>query len=257
MRFDGTQASQIILANLRVKIGIEGVYPEIATILIGKDEASELYTKLKKRAAEKIGVKMHVFRFNEGEFVSNIKRQINNLKRDKNVDGVMIQLPIPGKLSKYKDELIDLIDEEKDIDGMKPNSKFTPATVKGITNILDIAKKGGFIGKNSKIAVVGSEGEVGRALVSSSQLTVHGKFDLRNDLKNLKNFDVIISATGQANLIKPKMIKEGSVLIDVGAPSPEFDPECYEKALFYTPVPGGVGPMTIASLMQNVVDACY
>lgn len=242
MKFDGSVTSTQIINNLSAS----GTF---ATFLVGKDKASEIYTNLKKQAAEKIGMELIVKSFAEDENILNIKEELIRLNADANIKGIMIQLPLPEKLKIYTKELIDLIDESKDIDGMREDSKFTPATVRGILNVLEIAKAKG------RIAVVGAKGTVGRALVKSLRSTDYREFDLGDDLSKLVNFDVVISATGQSNLIKPEMIKQDAVLIDVGAPKAEFSEECYAKASFYTPVPGGVGPMTIASLMQNMAEA--
>lgn len=239
MKFEGKKIAEEVLNNLKLK-------GEIATILVGEDKASAIYTNLKKQAAEKVGLKMNVLKFGENIDFEIVKNNILKLNVDNHVDGIMIQLPLPERLKKHTQELIQLIKPQKDVDGLREDSNFTPATVRAVLTILEISKAKG------KIAIVGSKGVVGKSLMKKLEAT---GFDIGDNLNDLVNFDVVISATGQSNLIKPEMIKQNSVLIDVGAPKPEFSEECYKKASFYTPVPGGVGPMTIASLMQNMQQA--
>lgn len=246
--FDGKAASQEILTDLKTRIHTDKLDLQLATILVGEDKASKIYTDLKKKAAESIGIKMDVYEFSEETSPEKIKNKILDLNSDQDINGIMIQLPLPKNFNKEK--IVQLIKPEKDVDGLRTDSKFLPATVRAVLTILEKANA-----LNKKTAVVGVKGTVGRGLVKSSQITVHRGFDMGDDLKNLNAYDVIISATGVADLIKPEMIKEGVVLIDVGAPKPEFNEGCYKKASFYTPVPGGVGPMTIASLLQNLVEA--
>lgn len=256
MKLDGKQVANQILTSLRIKVLNENLQPFLATILVGDDNASKIYVNLKKTAIESIGAKMQIFEFSKDTLVSQIKRQIVHLNNDKSVTGIMIQLPIPGKLSEYKNEFINLIGGSKDVDGLKTNSNYTAATVKAVLAVLDIAKSGNFFTDKSQIAVVGFKGEVGKRLLKilkKEHKTI--SLDIGDDLDNLKKADVVISATGKPSLIKSRHLKTNAVLIDVGAPKPEFDKSCYRKASFYTPVPGGVGPLTVASLVDNLVEA--
>ena len=246
--FDGKVYQKELLDSLQKRLLSSKEEPKLVSILVGNDRASEIYTNLKKKACEYVGAHMEIVHFPGETSKDEIKSKIQNLNEDITVKGIMIQLPLPEILKSETKNIIETIMREKDIDGMRDDSEFTPATVRAVNQILKLARNEGFLNSNSKIAVVGSKGSVG------SKIKFDEGFDKGDDLFQLKDFDVVISATGVANLITPEMIKEDAVLIDVGAPLPEFEEGCYEKASFYTPVPGGVGPVTIVSLVENLLD---
>ncbi len=174
---------------------------------------------------------------------------------------MLVQLPIVGAGKKETEEILGLIPLDKDVDGLNPSSKFVPAVVRAVEKILDEIK----VTPMNSVAVVGAKGMVGRRLVSSIKYLGFreiGEFDLGDDLKKLRNYWVVISATGQAGLIKPEMVRDGVVAIDLGYPKGDFDPSASsgqvpisEKAKFFTPVPGGVGPVTVVCLYENLALA--
>ena len=142
------------------------------------------------------------------------------------------------------DFLINKIDLRKDIDGLRKGSPFKPAVVRAVLEILPT---------KDNVVVVGAKGQVGSRLVK--ELGAVGMDRKNFDPSTLLGADVIISCTGQAGLIKPEMVKEGVVAIDVGYPKGDIDPGVALKARFFTPVPGGVGPVTVACLMENLVES--
>lgn len=193
---------------------------------------------MKKKTAERIGVSVEIF------------KELKLVDQEK-FDGVMVQLPSSEDLS--------LIRPEKDVDGLNPNSDFVPATVRAVERILDSAYRelNIDIDESFKVAVVGAKGSVGSALVSRMKRfgIEMGEFDMGDDLMKVADFKVVISCTGSEGLIKPEMVQEGAICIDVGFPKGDFEERVKEKTSFWTPVPGGVGPMTVISLMVNLVDA--
>lgn len=269
---DGKALAQKHEQTLREKISQLKKTPKVVSILIGDDPTSLIYSKMKSQKAQELGIDFKIEKFEtQPSRLPHVSARIKELNEDNSVNGIMIQLPAPNQ-----DELISLIDPKKDIDGLTGKGPFLPATVRGVLSIL---KSIGVIARNEvtkrsdtkekiashsglamKVGVVGSEGMVGKGLVSRLQsgiarlIQVDEKL-LGTSLNDLKNANVVISCVGKNNLIKPKHIKEGAVLIDVGLG--DFDPACYDKASAYTPVKGGVGPMTIVSLMENIVDTAY
>jgi methylenetetrahydrofolate dehydrogenase (NADP+)/methenyltetrahydrofolate cyclohydrolase len=223
---------------------------------------------LKAKKAEELGIQFEKFQFSifpaerdpalQDNFHS-ISQLINELNKDKSVDGIMIQLPFGGE---RENEIVRMIGPKKDVDGLREDSPFVPATVRAVLEILSITShpplnlRGGVGGGDIKVVVVGASGEVGMGLMkhlvfSNYHLVGMGKSDF--DVEKIKTADVVISCTGQAGLIKSEMVKPGVIAIDVGYPGGDFDPEVAGKAAFFTPVPGGVGPVTVVMLFANLV----
>ncbi len=247
---------KIVVAGLKSR----GTSPHLASILIGNDEASALYVSLKKKAAEKIGAELDPYYLPESVKLSDVLMLIDSLNTDENVHGIMVQLPIPGELGNHKGEIIGAIDPKKDVDGLREDSHFLHPTSKAATDILYQAEKELKIDKKGVIAVVGSTGMVGTPLVKELKKEGYKVLEADGKTENLmsitKSADIVISATGVSGLIKPEMVKDGVIVIDVGSPKGDFDAEVEKKAAFFTPVPGGVGPVTIACLLENLIDAC-
>lgn len=250
--------ANILGKNLKKKLNSLKERPLVISILIGNDPASVLYTQMKQKMAEEFNIDFLPIKFPVNSSFENVAKKIRSLNETDEVKGIMIQLPIPreflGENSKW--DLIKLIDPKKDIDGMNPESSFLSATVKGVLKIMEYLK---IDYKNLVFGVVGSEGEVGKPLVEELSMK-NAKKILRLDKKNpecnfqdLKKADVIISCTGVQGLIDADMVKEGVIAVDVGLG--DFDLEVYKKAKMYTPKFGGVGPLTIVSLMENILEA--
>lgn len=249
------------LLKLRVeKLKKKGKIPRLASILIGDNPASKLYVDLKKKAAKQIGVELAVYYLSHNKKTDEILKLIGSLNKDQEVDGIMIQLPLPEGLSKDKGRIINTIDYKKDVDGLRPDSPFLHPTSKAVVEILDRAEL--MLGKKPKtVCVIGATGMVGTPLVKELKKKKYQVIECSSETKNpgdkTREADVLISAIGKANLLKGHMVKDGAVVIDVGSPRGDVQlNEVTKKASFITPVPGGVGPVTIACLLENLVEAC-
>jgi methylenetetrahydrofolate dehydrogenase (NADP+)/methenyltetrahydrofolate cyclohydrolase len=165
-------------------------------------------------------------------------------------DGVLVQLPTKDK------KILEEIPVEKDVDGLRKKSKFLHAAVVAVEKILNEAERTGsfYFDIFLKTAVVGAKGVVGSAIVARLREKgfVVKELDKGCDYGLLSDCDIVVSAVGSEGLIKPEMLMDGVVVIDLGFPKGDFDPAVVKKAIFFTPVPGGVGPVTIACLYENL-----
>lgn len=207
------------------------------------------YVRLKREMGERLGVMITVlFAKNPGE-LKNIVVDANN---DETVDGILVQLPISGATGEDVEEILCSINPMKDIDGLNPKSRFIPAVVRATERVMEIFN----LDQEQTIAVVGSLGRVGKRMrerLVDLGYEVAG-FDKGDTLTELSKFDVVISATGVGGLIKEEMVKDGFVGIDLGYPTGDFSKEAFDKANKITPVPGGVGPLTVVSLYENLTE---
>jgi len=247
------------------------IIPGLAVVLVGEDPASQVYVGRKAKACAEVGFMSREFRLPAQTDEEKLLKIINKLNKDKDIHGILVQLPLPKHISTEK--IIAAIDPNKDIDGFHPvnvgglvtgTPLFVPCTPRGIMELL--ARTGiDLTGKEA--VVVGRSNIVGKPmalLLLAQHATVTICHSRTKDLPTVTGrADVLIAAIGKPQMIKANMVKEGAVVIDVGVNRLEngklagdvaFD-EVAAKASFITPVPGGVGPMTIAMLMQNTLDA--
>lgn len=266
---DGTKISKQIKDELKQHIDELKIEPCLAVIMVGQDVASSIYVRNKALACKYVGIKYKDYYLKEETTEKELIELIENLNQDKKVNGILVQLPLPKHIEEKNIAL--KINPEKDVDGLHPynigmlssnRDALKACTPYGIIELLkayDVDIKG----KNA--LVIGRSNIVGKPaymmlLNKDATVTVtHTK------TKNLelytKQADIIIVATGIANFLKPDMVKDGVILIDVGMNRiddklyGDIDKDCREKARLITPVPGGVGPMTIAMLMKNCVYA--
>jgi methylenetetrahydrofolate dehydrogenase (NADP+)/methenyltetrahydrofolate cyclohydrolase len=201
-----------------------------------------MYTNVKKKKAGDLGIELTAY---DLKSTTDQEGLISNLNKDERVDGIMLQLPLTGSRSQDI-KLSLLIDPGKDADGLNIRSGVMPATVRAVMEILKS------IDGNQKVVVVGNRGTVGSRIVRELSCTGMDKDDFNADI--IREADVVISCTGQERLIRPQMVKDGAVCIDVGYPHGDFDPDVAAKASFFTPVPGGVGPVTVAMLFANLLE---
>jgi len=254
--FDGKAHAQmeeeIVRARVRELKSQYGISPHLVTILVGDDRASKIYTKLKKEAAERVGIAFTIRIFETDATTKEIKDFIKEKNKDKDVHGIMVQMPLPKSLD--ANEIIKAISSDKDVDGLGFNSPFIHPTVKAIYEVVEVAAD-----KNSRIVVVGARGMVGFKALKFLQDKGYKVTGVDVETKNISEVvstaDLIISATGKAGVIAKNMIKEGVSIIDVGSPKPEVGEGVDKKAKLVTPVPGGIGPMTISELLKNVILA--
>ena len=257
--FDGRAYARKKEARLekQVKELVEkGKTPYLVSILVGSEERTEFYLLLKQRAAQRVGVRLDIVKMRDDTPVEGVVNAVSGFNIVKDVHGVMVQLPLPSGFSKNDQEkIIEAIDVKRDVDGMKDESQFDAPVVRAV---IDIMKKAKVI-KKDKIVVVGADGFVGSKLFN--KLESDGYFvkglDIKDDVtEDIKDSDVVISATGKKGLIKGNHISKDTVVIDVGAPKGDIDTLSVSKrARFISPVPGGVGPVTIFKLLENVVIA--
>lgn len=207
------------------------------------------YVRLKKEMGERLGVIVSVIFAKD---VDELKEMLTAANADETVDGILVQLPILGADRGETEQILSTIKVTKDIDGLNPKSSFTPAVVRAVEKALDIFK----VDEDDKLALVGAKGMVGMRLMVRLKILGYEVIgmDQGDDLNNLKDFDVIISATGVSDLIKAEMVADRFVGIDLGYPKADFSKEAVEKAMLITPVPGGVGPMTVVALYENLAE---
>lgn len=242
-----------------------GVHPKLASIIIGSDPASKLYVGLKKKAAERIGAELDIYFIPANVKLADIIVLIGSLNTDDTIQGAMIQMPLPANLAESREKLVNLINPEKDVDGLQEDSQFVHPTSKAAIDILHEAEnqkdvKAILSNISPKVVVIGATGMVGKPLVDELRTQKYEVIECDSKTKDLKSEtlkgDIVISATGIKGLIKGDMVKENAVLIDVGSPGADFSPVAQDKSVFFTPVPGGVGPVTITCLLENLVSAC-
>ncbi len=268
---NGKEIAENILNNIKKEVESYDVKPTLAVIIVGNDPASKVYVKNKIKKSEFLGFNSILKELPENTTKEELLDVIKNLNEDKNVNGILLQLPLPKGLNEK--DFLDEISPIKDVDGFttynsgklfKGEKPYAVAcTPKGIIKLLETKN----INLEGKLAVViGRSNIVGKpiaALLLQKNATViqaHSK--TKNLPEILKLADVIISATGKEEFIKGDMVKEGAVIIDVGITrnkngklTGDVDFESVNKKVSYiTPVPGGVGPMTIASLMENTLE---
>ena len=215
----------------------------------GKSEEST-YVRLKREMGERLGVIVGV-QFAGGK--ERLKEMLKDANEDDTLDGILVQLPVIGAEKEELDQILYSINPDKDVDGLNPKSRFIPAVIRAVERMVDIFK----ISEDDKVAVVGANGTLGSRLIrrlKAIDVPADG-FDKGDDLIKLKDFDVVISMTGVEGLIEGDMVKNGFTGIDLGYPKGDFSKEAVEKASLITPVPGGIGPMTIVSLFENLADA--
>jgi len=264
IRFDGKKIRDEILADIKEKINQSKLKLILAVIWIGDDPVSARYVEQKQRAAEFLGVHFDIIKFSGAVKSAAVEERINELNNDPSVCGIVLQLPLPKTLDQRK--LIELVKAEKDVDALRFCNKlqcaFRPPAVLAILQALNTS---GVNLRDASVAVIGRGVLVGGPLI---RVLVHEVEDLRiadDKTPNLATItidaDVVISATGHPRLIKPGMIKKGAILIDAGTSDVQgtlrgdMDPKAIEKSSFYTPVPGGIGPMTVALLYKNLLTA--
>jgi methylenetetrahydrofolate dehydrogenase (NADP+)/methenyltetrahydrofolate cyclohydrolase len=266
MIIDGKKISEKRLEILREEIDESGLYPRLATVIVGDDPASKMYVRMKHQACEKVHIGSIGISLPPEARTTDVLEEIKKLNNDPDISGILVQLPLPASVDTMK--VIEAVSPAKDVDGFHPynigrlvsgNPLYAPCTPKGVMTLLeesDISIEG------KKAVVVGRSIEVGRpmaALLLNADATVticHSR--TKNLAAETSAADILVSAAGKARFITASMVKEKAVVIDVGTNyidgklcgDVDFE-NVREKAGAITPVPGGVGPMTIATLMEN------
>ncbi|MBI2411548.1 MAG: bifunctional 5,10-methylenetetrahydrofolate dehydrogenase/5,10-methenyltetrahydrofolate cyclohydrolase [Candidatus Kerfeldbacteria bacterium] len=255
-----------IRMELKGKIAKSGKKPGLGVVLVGVDPASQMYVNFKTQASQEVGMVLESCEFEEDISQKKLLRVIDKLNRNKKIHGILVQLPLPAHINQY--EILEAIDPRKDVDGFHPANVgwlsigkpyFMPATTRGIWTLV---KSTPMDVRGKHVVMVGASNIVGKPtaqLFLNHGATVTICHKLTEGLaEHTKRADILITATGVANLITADMVKQGVMVIDAGISKHkgrvvgDVDYETvFEKAAYITPVPGGVGPMTVASLLQN------
>ncbi|MDK2978795.1 MAG: methylenetetrahydrofolate dehydrogenase / methenyltetrahydrofolate cyclohydrolase [Bacteroidales bacterium] len=259
----------------------EGKIPHLAAIIVGHDGASETYVGHKEKACLQVGFNSTVVRFENDIAEDTLLRKVDELNKNTDIDGIIVQLPLPKHISEQK--IIESIDPRKDVDGFHPINigrmviglpSYVSATPAGIVELI---KRYNIETSGKDVVVIGRSNIVGKPIsILLSQKSEYGNATVtltHSRTKNLKEIvsraDIVIVAMGQAEFLTADMVKEGAVIIDVGITRVKSDKtksgwkllgdvkfdEVSKKASYITPVPGGVGPMTIVSLLQNTLKS--
>lgn len=268
---DGKELAKEIRMNLKEKVEREKMTPKLAVILCGDDPASAVYVRNKSRACEEVGIRYEEYKLPSTTKQDELISLIDKLNSDNDIDGILLQSPLPKGLDIQ--EAFNRIDSAKDVDGFNPynvgkltigQDGFIPCTPFGIMKMFE---KYNIELEGEKAVIVGRSNIVGKPMAQcllSKNATVTICHSRTKDLaKEVREADIVIAAIGRRGVITADMIKDGAVVIDVGMNRNEEGKLCGDidfeetskKASYITPVPGGVGPMTIAMLMNNVVKA--
>lgn len=272
---DGKKISSEIKEELKEKIREEkektGRIPGLGIIQVGKDEASSVYVQSQVKGSQALGIQAKLYSFEEDVLEQTVLDKIEELNQSEEIDGIILQLPLPEHISRSK--ILQAIAVNKDVDGFKTENMgrlhlgeegFNPCTPEGVITLLkkyniDIA------GKN--VTVIGRSNIVGKPMLGlfvnhDATVTICNRLT-RNLKEHTQNADILVVAIGKAHFIKADMVKEGAVIVDIGinrssegkiVGDVDYE-EVSKKASYITPVPGGVGSMTVAMLFQNIWKA--
>ena len=271
---NGKEVSASVKAQVKAEceeLKKQGITPGLAVIIVGDDSASQVYVRNKERACEECGFYSRKYALPEETTQEELNKLIIELNNDKSINGILCQLPLPKHLDDK--EVINLIDPIKDVDAFHPENvgrimigdyNFLPCTPAGIVELI---KSTGVEISGKKAVVIGRSNIVGKPM---AMLLLHENATVEithSKTKNLEEVaagaDILVVAIGKAKFVKSNMVKEGAVVIDVGMDRDENGKLCgdvdfedvKDKCSFITPVPGGVGPMTISMLMKNTLTA--
>ena len=281
---DGKQIAQEIRAEIKTRVSElkeQGIVPGLGVLLVGDDPASRSYVTAKERACEEAGIYSEEIKLPATAAQDEILDVVRGFNANDKINGILVQLPLPD--TAMEESVIEAMDPDKDVDGFHPMNvgrmmmglpAFLPCTPHGVLQIL---KRSGIETNGAHVVVIGRSNIVGRPLVNLlSQKSELGNATVtmchtrtQNMAELTRQADIVVAATGWANTVNADMIKEGAVVIDVGVNripddskksgyrligDVDFEPVA-EKASAITPVPGGVGPMTITMLLANTVEA--
>ncbi len=266
---DGKETAKNLLDTLKAEVEALAIRPSLAIILVGNDPASEIYVKNKIKTAQKLGIIATRYQLTADTTEKALEKLIKKLNKDKETHGILLQLPLPKHLNSEK--MIDLIDYQKDVDGFhtvnqgllfQKRNGTRPATPLGVMMLL----KAYHINPEGKHVVVIGRSQIVGAPLSKMFLDQNATVTITHSkTQNLKALtlqaDIIVAAIGKAHFVTADMVKEGAIMIDVGinrldgklVGDVDFN-NVASKTSYITPVPGGVGPMTICALTYNLVE---
>ncbi|MEI8376978.1 MAG: bifunctional 5,10-methylenetetrahydrofolate dehydrogenase/5,10-methenyltetrahydrofolate cyclohydrolase [bacterium] len=274
MIIDGKKVAQGILDDIKKQVAKLEIKPTIAVVVVGENSSSKIYVNIKNKKATEIGMNSVVVEMSEDTKQQELEAKIEELNQNPDINAILVQMPLPKHLDAYK--IIEEILPEKDVDGFHPENVgrlsigLTPfaysCTPKGVIRLLDEYN----IDLESKhVVVIGRSNIVGKplsAMLLARNATVTMAHSKTKNLPLLsKSADILVSAVGSPKLVKREWLKDNAVVIDVGISrmpdgkivgDVDFE-NVQDKASFITPVPGGVGPMTIAMLLENTLNLYY
>ncbi|AHK78464.1 methenyltetrahydrofolate cyclohydrolase [Ectothiorhodospira haloalkaliphila] len=273
---DGRAIAKTVQEEVRqaveVRVAAGRRVPGLAVVLVGEDPASHVYVRNKRRTCEAIGMVSQYFELPDNVSLGDLLDVIDDLNADPNIDGILVQLPLPRHID--PEQVIERIDPAKDVDGFHPYNmgrlalrvpRLRPCTPYGVKRLLD---ETGETYKGRHGVIIGASNIVGRPMalelmLAGATVTVCHRFTHDMQL-HVGRADILVAAAGRPGLIQGDWIREGATVIDVGINRQEdgslvgdvqFEAAA-ERAAWITPVPGGVGPMTVAMLMKNTLQAC-
>ena len=271
---DGKELSKKLKEQMKDRVAQmrqQGIVPKLVVVLVGNNSASEVYVRNKHKACGEVGIESEVIKMPEETTQQELLDVVKGLNEDRTVDGILVQLPLPGQINEKV--VLRSILPEKDVDGFHPvnvgllsigDDCYAPATPSGIVAMF---KEYGIEIAGKHCVIIGRSNIVGKPMAAlllrhNATVTVcHSKTQNLGELT--RQADIVIVATGHRHTLTADMVKEGAVVIDVGMNRNELGKLCgdvdfdevKEKASFITPVPGGVGPMTITELLENTILA--
>ena len=267
MIIDGKKIAEDIREVLKEEIAVLGHAPTLSLVVVGEDPVIESFIRIKKRFAEEIGVHIEEHRFSDTIDTDTLLGKIEELSLDPSVHGIVVQLPLPQSID--SEAILGALPSEKDVDvisheGMmlfeSGDSHILPPVVGAVKEILD---RGGVSLENKKVVVVGQGRLVGRPVeIWFKNLGLETTVLTRTNMDmflDIKEADILVLGAGSPSLIKPDMIKQGVAILDAGTSEEkgklagDADPACAEKSSVFTPVPGGIGPITVAILFSNLL----
>ena len=274
---DGKKVAADVRAEVKQKIetrlALGKRRPGLAVILIGSDPASQVYVNHKRKACAEVGIESRSYDLPSHTTQHELIELMDALNKDAAIDGILVQLPLPAHIDASL--IIEQIDPSKDVDGFHPTNVgrltlripgLRPCTPYGVIRLLESV---GETFKGRHAVIVGASNIVGRPmalelLLAGATISVCHRFSGTQTADLVKQADIVVAAVGRPGLVKGEWIKPGATVIDVGinrladgrlVGDVEFE-AASERAAYITPVPGGVGPMTVAMLMQNTLEAC-
>ena len=271
---DGKELSKKLKEQMKDRVAQmrqQGIVPKLVVVLVGNNSASEVYVRNKHKACGEVGIESEVIKMPEETTQQELLDVVKGLNEDQTVDGILVQLPLPSQINEKV--VLRSILPEKDVDGFHPvnvgllsigDDCYAPATPSGI---IAMFKEYGIEIAGKHCVIIGRSNIVGKPMAAlllrhNATVTVcHSKTQNLSELT--RQADIVIVATGHRHTLTADMVKEGAVVIDVGMNRNELGKLCgdvdfdevKEKASFITPVPGGVGPMTITELLENTILA--
>jgi methylenetetrahydrofolate dehydrogenase (NADP+)/methenyltetrahydrofolate cyclohydrolase len=276
MKIDGRQIAQDILNNLKTQteeLKKKNIYPKLAIILVGDDPSSVSYINQKEIKADLIGIQTIIKHFPSATSTADLLESIGQFNNNKDIHGIIVQQPLPKQIN--REDIIKAIDPKKDVDGFHSDSNFQMPIVSAVLKILEIVYSQTHETqislrnwlKNKKIVIIGKGETAGKPIIKMFEKMKISVSLIDSETENpedlTKKADIIISAVGKASILKPEMIKEKVILIGIGISRSksaklmgDYDQnEVKDIVSFYTPTPGGIGPINVAYLLKNLVDA--